>query len=385
MKGSSIFIFLAVVLTIFSLLNYYLIRRGWQALAGTGGLRTAVLIVYGALTVCFFAGRALSRGRPGKFAESISVVGSFYMGILIYLFLLLVFVDGLRLIDKVVPFFPAVIRQHSRQAGRAAFFVVTGITLALTIGGFIHMRYFRVKTMDIVIGKRAGGIETLNLVLLGDIHVGPFMHNPRLEKIVQTINSLKPDLVLIPGDIVNEETLPSELEKMTASFRKIRSRYGVFASTGNHEYFAGIEKSLAYLRKSGFTVLQDEAVCVANSLTIVGRINSSYIGHTERRKPLNEILSGADLNLPVILLDHQPVHLEESQMAGVDLQLSGHTHGGAIFPITIINDRLYEIGRGYGRKGNTQYYVTSGVGIWEPPARIGTTAEIVLMRVKFRP
>jgi predicted MPP superfamily phosphohydrolase len=385
MKGSSIFIFLAVVLTIFSLLNYYLIRRGWQALAGTGGFRTIVLLVYGALILCFFVGRALSRGRPGKFAESISVVGSFYMGILIYLFLLVVFVDGLRLIDKFFPFFPAIIRQAGRQAGRAAFFGVAGITLVLTIGGFIHMRYFRVKVMDIVIDKRAGGIETMNLVVLADIHVGPFMHNPRLEKIVQAINGLNPDLVLIPGDIVNEETLRSELEKMTVSFRKIRSRYGVFASTGNHEYFAGIEKSLMYLKKSGFTVLQDEAVCVDNSLTIVGRINSSYIGHTERRKPLKEILSGADPNLPVILLDHQPVHLEDSQKAGVDLQLSGHTHGGAIFPITIINNRLYEIGMGYGRKGNTQYYVTSGVGIWEPPARIGTTAEIVLMRVKFRP
>jgi len=385
MKGLSFFFWLVIVLIVFFLLNYYIIRRGWQALAGTGGLRTKIVLVYAAWIVCFFVGRAIVRSRPGRFTEILSIVGSFYMGILIYLFFLLVFVDLLRLIDKIAPFFPAVIRQNGRQAGRAAFFAVTGITLALTIGGFIHMRYFRLKTMDIVIDKRANGIETLNLVVLADIHVGPFLHNPRLEKIVQTINSLNPDLVLIPGDIVNEETLPSELEKMTTSFRKIRSRYGVFASTGNHEYFAGIEKSLAYLKKSGFTVLQDEAVLVNNSLTIVGRLNASYIGQTERRKPLTEILSGANLNLPVILLDHQPVHLEEAQMAGVDLQLSGHTHGGGIFPITIISNRLYEIGRGYGRKGKTQYYVTTGVGIWEPPARIGTTAEIVLMKVKFRP
>jgi len=385
MKGFSFFFILVAVLAVFFLLNFYIIRRGWQALAGTSGLRAGIVLVYAASIVCFFVGRALARSRPGRFSEILSIIGSFYMGILVYLFLLLVFVDFLRLVDRVVPFFPAVIRQNGRQAGRAAFFAVTGITLALTLVGFIHMRYFRVKTMDIMIDKRANGMETMNIVVLADIHVGPFLHNPRLEKIVQTINSLNPDLVLIPGDIVNEETLPSELEKMTATFRKIRSRYGVFASTGNHEYFSGIEKSLAYLKKSGFTVLQDEAVAVNASLVIAGRINSSYIAGTERRKPLTEILRGVDMNLPVILLDHQPVHLEESRAAGVDLQVSGHTHGGGIFPFTLINDRLYEIGRGYGRKGKTQYYVTSGVGIWEPPARIGTTAEIVLMKVKFRP
>ncbi len=308
------------------------------------------------------------------------------MGILIYLFFLLILIDALRLIDRFLPFFPGIIRQHGRQAGRMTFWAVVGVTLALTVGGFIHLRHLRVKTMDIKIEKQAGnGIRALNLVVLSDIHVGTFLHNRRLEKIVRTINSLDPDLVLIPGDIVNEETLPSELEKMTVTFRKLRSRYGIFASTGNHEYFAGIEKSLAYLKKSGFTVLEDEAALVAHSLIIVGRSNSSYIGRAERRKPLKEILAGVDMNLPVILLDHQPVHLEEAQTAGVDLQLSGHTHGGAIFPLTVINNWIYEIGLGYGRKGKTQYYVTSGVGIWEPPARIGTTAEIVLMRVTFDP
>jgi len=372
--------FLFGALAVFGLLNFYVIRRGLQALAGAGPLRTLVLVVYGALAGSFFVGRILVRSLPGKFAEGVSVAGSLYFEILIYFSLLIVFIDLLRLIDHFFPFFP---RGILRNAPLAAFFAVAGITLSLMIGGFLHMRHVRIKTMDIVIPKAAGDVRSLNLVLVADIHVGPFLHNPRLEKIVGMVNSLNPDLVLLPGDIVNEDTRPAELEKMTVTFRKIRSRYGVFASTGNHEYFAGIEKSLGYLKRSGFTVLQDEFTLVGNSFYLVGRSNNTYIGDQEKRKPLKEILAGADLDLPVILLDHQPVHLEEAAEAGVDLQLSGHTHGGGIFPLTIINNLLYEVGRGYYRKGKTQYYVTLGVGIWEPPARIGTTAEIVLMKVRF--
>lgn len=379
------FLFFAIVLAVFGLVNFYIIRRGRQALAGTGALRTVVLIIYLCLVLCFFVGHLLARSRPGRLAEMVTIAGSFYLGILIYLLLFVTIVDLLRLADHIIPFFPGLIREHGRSAGQAAFFAVVGMTLALVFGGFIHMRHVRIKTMDITIGKPAADIKSLNLVLLADIHVGPFMHSPRLEKIVQMVNSLDPDLVLIPGDIVNEETLATELEKMTVTFRKIHSRFGVFASTGNHEYFAGIEKSLDYLRRSGFTVLQDEAKLVNNSFYVVGRSNSDYIVRRDRRKSLKEILNGADLNLPVILLDHQPVHLGDAADAGVDLQLSGHTHGGGVFPFTIINNLIYEIALGYGRKGKTQYYVTSGVGVWEPPARIGTTAEIVLMRVTFQP
>jgi predicted MPP superfamily phosphohydrolase len=239
--------------------------------------------------------------------------------------------------------------------------------------------------MEIAIDKKAAGIESLNLVALSDIHLGPYMRIPRLEKIVRMINSLDPDVVLILGDIVNEEALTSEKEQLPDSLGKIRAQFGVYACMGNHEHFAGIKNSLELLRKSGITGLQNKAELVAGSFYLVGRSNRSYIAHNERRAPLKEILKDVNMSLPVILMDHQPVHLEEAVEAGVDLQLSGHTHGGAVFPVTLVNDRLYEIGRGYGRKMNTQYYVTVGVGVWSPPIRIGTTSEIVQMKVRFRP
>jgi uncharacterized protein len=237
--------------------------------------------------------------------------------------------------------------------------------------------------LEISINKKKDGLDSLNAIFLSDIHVGPFMRVSRLGKIVRTINGLNPDVVLIGGDVINEETLPSELEKLPGTLSMLRARFGVFACTGNHEYFAGIAKSLELLKQSKIDVLQDRTVLVDGSFYIAGRSNKSYIGSKEQRIPIKEILKGSDMNRPVIFLDHQPVKLDEASDAGVDLQLSGHTHAGQVFPISWINDRLFEIGCGYGRKNKTQFYVTSGVGVWAPPARIGTDSEIVYLKIRF--
>jgi len=365
--------------------NVYLLRRAWKALAGTGVFRQIVLILYLIFSYSYFLWHKIERGRPTVFKETICAMGSFYTGVLLYLVLFTALVDLLRLIDHFFPFFPRRIRENRWKAGRAAFFAIVGITFALLFGGMAYARHVRVNTMEIEIGKKAGERGSLNLVFFSDIHVGPFLRTARLEKIVEQINSLEPDVVLILGDIMNEEALSSEREQLPITLGKIQARFGVYACLGNHEHFAGIKNSLELFRKSRITALQNQAALVAGSFYLVGRSNRSYIGQNERRMPLKEILKDADMNLPVILMDHQPVRLEEAAEAGVDLELCGHTHGGAVFPITLVDNLFYEISRGYGRKLNTQYYVTSGVGVWTPPARIGTTSEIVQMKVKFLP
>jgi predicted MPP superfamily phosphohydrolase len=244
--------------------------------------------------------------------------------------------------------------------------------------------HVRLKTMEIAIDKAAGGRESLKVVFFADTHVGPFLRTSRLEKIVELINRQNPDLVLIAGDVYDEGLPPEELERLPLVLRRIRSRDGVFASPGNHEFFAGIRQSEDIFAKSGITFLRDRVEFVAGSYYVAGRSTRTYLGPDRRRVPLATILAGVDKNFPVILLEHVPVHLEEAAEAGVDLQLSGHTHGGGAFPATLINGLLYDIGAGYGRRGNTQVYVTTGVGVWSPPIRVGTTAEIVLMKLNFR-
>jgi predicted MPP superfamily phosphohydrolase len=152
--------------------------------------------------------------------------------------------------------------------------------------------------------------------------------------------------------------------------------------TGNHEYIGGVEQAVAYLREHGVTVLRDSCVTLPSGVIIAGRedrSSSSFAG--KKRKDLSEILDGADTSKPVILMDHQPFHLEEAEHAGVDFQLSGHTHHGQLWPLNYITNAIYEISWGYLRKGATQYYVSCGAGTWGPPVRLGNRPEILHFRI----
>ncbi len=364
--------------------NIYLLWRGWKALAGTGFFRIAIILLYLPFSYTFFIWHRLERGEPSVLKETICALGAFYPGVMLYLVLFTVLVDLLRLVNHFFPFFPEWVRKNRRKAARAAFFAVLTVTFSVVFAGLFYARHVRINAMDITIDKKADGMKNLNLVFISDIHVGPYMRVSRLEKIVRKINNLDPDVVLIVGDILNEEALTPEKERLPDALAKIRAPFGVYASMGNHEHFSGIKSIQELLGKSRITGLLNQVELIADSFYLVGRSNRSYIAQNERRMPLKEILKDVDMSLPVILMDHQPVHLEEAAEAGVDLQLSGHTHGGSVFPVTLINDRIYEIGRGYGRKMNTQYYITVGVGVWSPPIRIGTTSEVVQMRIKFR-
>jgi predicted MPP superfamily phosphohydrolase len=222
--------------------------------------------------------------------------------------------------------------------------------------------------------------------MVSDIHLGTTVRSRSLEKIVGKINSLEPDLVLLAGDIVDESMAAREEEKLTAAFRDIDSPLGLFGVPGNHEFYSGLERNLACLRKCGIRVLEDEAVVVGGFLVIAGRKDPSALPKRAERMSIARILdqSGIDTGLPLILLDHQPFRLVEAESAGVDLQLSGHTHAGQLFPLNLVNKRMYEQYWGYLRRGRTHYYVSSGVSTWGPPVRTGSVPEIVRIRLVFR-
>ncbi|MBI3578844.1 MAG: metallophosphoesterase, partial [Ignavibacteriales bacterium] len=206
----------------------------------------------------------------------------------------------------------------------------------------------------------------------------------RLEHIVEKINALNPDLVLLPGDVVDEDLGPVIKQNLGETLRKIRSKFGVISITGNHEYIGGVEEAYQYLIAHDIMVLRDSVIKINNSLYVVGREDLSVKQFTgKRRKPLDEIMAGVDKTLPVILMDHQPFRLEDAVQNGVDLQLSGHTHHGQIWPFNFITKKVYEVSWGYKKKGDTHIYVSCGVGTWGPPVRIGNTPEIVNIRLTF--
>ena len=183
---------------------------------------------------------------------------------------------------------------------------------------------------------------------------------------------------------MDEDLGPVIKQNLGEVLKKITSKYGVFAVTGNHEYIGGVEPAVKYLTEHGITELRDSFVKIDDSFYLIGREDRSgkQFGGKWRR-PLEEIITGIDKEFPLILMDHQPAKLDEAEKAGIDLQLSGHTHHGQLWPFNFITKKIYELSMGYKRKGKTHYYVSCGVGTWGPPIRTGNKPEIISFTLNF--
>jgi predicted MPP superfamily phosphohydrolase len=220
--------------------------------------------------------------------------------------------------------------------------------------------------------------------MFSDLHLSPVNNESFLHKIVKKVNALNPDIILLPGDIVDDKAEILSRNCIGVGLKNLKSKYGVFSSTGNHEFINGVERSVNFAKEFGITVLRDEYVKIDNSFYVVGREDVSKSSFTkERRKKLNDIISQMHDNLPVILLDHTPVKLNEAVENKIDLQLSGHTHNGQMFPLNFITKLIYEVSWGYLKKEDTHFYVSSGVGSWGPPVKLASDAEIVNIKIKF--
>ncbi len=379
-------VFLLIVLAVYGGANFYILRRGGQALAGSPAARAAFYAAVGLLIAAYPLGRALNGPSRGRLSDVLIHSGSFYLALMVNLFFALLAVDIFRLANRAIRLFPKAWAADPHRTGLIAFAAVCGISVLGLVGGYINALHPRLRTLDIRIDRPAGGGRGgLNVVAVSDIHLGTIMESRRLETIVARINALEPEIVLLPGDIVDESVSIAEEERMISALRSIKAPLGVFSVPGNHEYYGGFAKNMEYLARGGVRVLQDEAVTVGGAFVLAGRKDPTALRFGEERKALPEILAGAGIDraLPVILLDHQPIRLKEAEDAGVDLQLSGHTHAGQLFPLNLINKKIYEQYWGYLRKGRTQYYVSCGVGTWGPPVRTGSVPEIVRVRVEF--
>jgi uncharacterized protein len=381
-RGAPFLIGIAVTLAVYGLLNYYVLRRGWKALAGTGALRAILLGVMLAGALSVVAGRFLENRLPSLFADAVTVFGYEYLIFVLYLFLLTVLVDLVRLVDAFLPFFPDSLRS-ARTGGRLAFALVFGTVFLVMTAGTLQALRFRTRTVPLPIAKPAGALKTLRAVQFSDVHVSPVLPASRLVRIIDRINALNPDIVFITGDLASDDTPARQLLLMSEALKRLHPPLGVFACTGNHEYYGGLEKTCGAIRAGGVHILEDEAVLVADSFYVAGRRDPTALQRGGVRMPLSEILAGLDRSRPVILLDHQPIHLEQAAEAEIDLQLSGHTHNGQVFPINVINKGIYELNWGLLKKGPAWIYVTSGAGTWGPPVRLGSTSEIVLFEISF--
>lgn len=250
---------------------------------------------------------------------------------------------------------------------RGAAIVAGAAALAIVLLGLIHVaRGPQVRRVEVRIPKL--GVDAYTIVQLTDVHIGATLGREFAARVVRDVNALAPDLIVITGDFVDGRL--EELRPHVEPFRGLRARDGVFAVTGNHEYYWDAERWLEHIRSLGIRVLRNEHVEIGDAFVLAG------VDDATAAEDLPRALRGRDPARPVVLLAHHPSTVRRAVRAGVDLQLSGHTHGGQLLPLGWLI-RLFEpLAAGLARFGDTQLYVSEGTGYWGPPLRVGTTQEI---------
>lgn len=382
MKKSAFLIFFTIVFSVYGLVNLYIFMTGWHAIPADYLLYYAFAYLFFSLS--YIIGRILER-RFLNFVSGLLVwIGSFWLAAMVYFLLFSFLLDLIRIAAIISGINLHTIYPGYDQLKLIVFAIVFIIVSTIVVAGYLNARNARIKKLEITVNKKAGNLKQLRVAVASDIHLGTIICRKRLEKIVEKINGLNADIVLLPGDVVDEDLGPVIKQNLGEVLRTIISKYGVFAVTGNHEYIGGVEPAVKYLTEHGITELRDSFIKIGDSFYLIGREDRSgkQFGGKWRR-PLDEIVKGIDKELPLILMDHQPAKLEEAEKAGIDLQLSGHTHHGQLWPFNFITKKIYELSMGYKKRGNTHYYVSCGTGTWGPPIRTGNKPEIIDLTLSF--
>jgi len=323
-----------------------------------------VIVLSIALTVASF--HRSMESLPLKLATAMYETAFSALFILLYLFMAFVLLDVLRLLHIV----PSAWLNGNGWTSLA----ITAVLLAVFVGGNMHYNNKVRRSLTLTTTKDIGQ-KPVKIVMMSDLHLGYHNRRKELARWVDMVNREQPDMVLLGGDLIDISVRPLLEQDMAQELRRLAAP--VYACPGNHEYYSGMDKAEQLYRAAGITLLRD-GVAHVGKLTIVGRDDRT----NTHRKSLRRLMADVDATSYTLLLDHQPYHLESAEKAGVDFQFSGHTHRGQVWPISWITDALYECSFGEHHRGRTDYYVSSGMGIWGGKFRIGTCSEYIVLTLK---
>lgn len=379
MRSLSFLIFFSIVLLIYSLVNYYLFVRGLQAFSLTQSVKRWYIPIFWTVAASFIAGSVLERTLSSAIGEWIYRIGSFWLAMMLYLTISVVLIDLIRVLNYFFHFLPPFSQIMKFRLG----LIILSIVSLIVIAGHINALWINVKEIPLTIHKKVTGSPEVKILMASDIHLGALIGERNEKRLVEIVREQKPDLVLLCGDLVDGEIAPVLRKNLGKHIQEIDTPLGVYAILGNHEYIGGIDKTLPYLKSINIKVLIDETVTLPDGIQIIGRNDHSSGRMANARKPLTELLVGIDQTKPVIVMNHQPFNLKEAADAKVDLHLSGHTHNGQLWPFNYLTDAIFELSWGYLKKGDTNFYVSSGYGTWGPSVRTGNRPEVVIFKLKF--
>ncbi len=371
----------AVILLLYLALTCYVGLRGWewvQLITPATVSPWLYWVPFGLIGLAFPLTRLAVEYLPRRLTDILAVVGAYWMPLFLYALPLLLIVDLARFLNSRLGLLPS-------GAGAAAGGAILLILVATVLYGVWRARNPVVVRYAIEIAKVAGPHRTMRVALASDTHSGTINGREKLRKMVDMVNGLEPDLVLLAGDLMDDDYPAFATGGMAEELQRLNPALGSYAILGNHDHGAGhIPEYRRLLEQAGVRLLVDEWTKVDESLCLIGRDDLSgrhYRGGP--RKPLSTLMEGVDRSLPLILMDHQPYRLEEGEAEGIDLQVSGHTHRGQLFPFHLITRRTFELDWGYLRKGAMHVVVSLGFGTWGPPIRLGNRPEVVLIDIRF--
>lgn len=374
-------IFFIIVLTIIILVNLYIFYRTRPLFPSANHGWWLSFTLFWVVALGYLLGRFAERAGLNWLAVPLIKAGSWWIGAMLYLTLMFLLADilrGISLIPGLKGFFSFAWLSNK---GKTLSFIIYSITAVILLAGYLNASFPALIRQKIVLQKPVPG-GTFSAVLVSDIHLGTMTSKGRLSRLVRLINQQEADAILLAGDIFDEDLGSVIRNNLGDLLKDLKSKEGAFAILGNHEFYGNAAEAEKYLTDHHITVLRDSMVILPSGTVIIGRedITSRQMFRKER-KSLEALMAKVDTANPVILMDHQPYHLKEVTAFPVDLQVSGHTHHGQLWPLNFFTRRIFEISKGYGKIGHTHFYVSPGAGTWGPPIRTSCRPEVIVLEI----
>ncbi|WP_245812349.1 metallophosphoesterase [Actinophytocola xinjiangensis] len=392
---------------LFALLNWYLWKRLVKDVTAPGTARRVATVAQVVLAVLVFATLILGRAVPPEVARWFSWPGYIWFAVLVYLFLTTVLLELPRLalrgwqrrtpleataatptvdVPPEIPDRPAVNESRRLFLARGTAVIAGAATTGLVGTGMSNaLGPPDLLRVPVALNGLDPSLAGFRIAVVSDIHLSALLGRSHTERITRMINESEPDLVAIVGDLA--DGTPEDLRSAVEPLRDLAPREGSFFVTGNHEYFVDADAWVRELDRLGVHTLRNEHTAIRRgqaSFDLAGVTDVS--GRNANDAPdFDKALDGRDESTPVVLMAHQPVQVTEAAERGVGLQLSGHTHGGQIYPFQYVVGLQQPALAGLSKVDDTWLYVTRGAGFWGPPVRVGAPPDITLVELRDRP
>ncbi|MDY6842704.1 MAG: metallophosphoesterase [Thermodesulfobacteriota bacterium] len=314
---------------------------------------------------------------------SFTVISSLWIGFVFYFFLVNSIVDLSNVLGKLVCFVTLRKKQFVLiPQGQLTLFSTFIAVLVICTYGYFEALNIGVTTLTLKTPKLPKNLDKLVIAQISDLHLGILVREKRLENVITIMQNINPDIIVSTGDLVDENV--DSMQGLTKLFKAINPRFGKYAVTGNHEFYAGIELSEKFTKDSEFVLLRNQYMNVSDLMNIVGIDDptAKFFGEN-KGQDIPTLLSYCNPDLFTLLLYHQPRHFETTtSLLPIDLQLSGHTHGGQLFPFIHLTRIVYPMAKGFYEANGTKLYVSRGTGTWGPPLRFLSPPEIVVITLE---